>query len=291
MHVVTTPTGQIGRQVVEGLLRAGEPVRVIVRDPSGLSAEVRERVEVVRGSHRELDACMEAFAGADTLFWVVPPTPRADSVVGYYEDSTRAACRAIGARGVKRVVTVSTAGHGIETNAGHLSASLAKDRMIEETGVSFRALQATAFMENLLWQTEAIRHQGAFFWPQPADRVLPVVATRDIAAKATELLLNASWDGRGGVPVVSPDALTPDGMARVVSEVLERPVGYRQLSLDAYREAMIGHGASEAWAQGLVDMAVAQNDGAYDEHHRTAVPSPTGFRQWCEEVLRPAFLA
>ncbi|MFC8513543.1 NAD(P)H-binding protein [Streptomyces sp. NPDC057257] len=291
MLVVTTPTGQIGRQVVDGLLAAGEPVRVIVRDPSRLSPGVRERVEVVRGSHRDLDVCTEAFAGADAVFWVIAPDQRADSVVGYYEDSTRAACRAITALGVKRVVSVSTMGRGIETGAGQLSASVAKDRMIERTGVHHRALRAAGFMENLLWQVAAIRDQGAFFWPQPADRVLALVATRDIAAKATELLLDASWDGQGGVPLVSPDDLTPDGMAQVLSEVLERPVRYQRLPLDAYKQAMIGHGASEAWAQGLVDMAVAQNNGAYDEDHRAATPGPTGFRQWCGEVLKPAVLA
>ncbi|WP_405865486.1 MULTISPECIES: NAD(P)H-binding protein [unclassified Streptomyces] len=291
MLVITTPTGQIGRQVVDGLLDGDEPIRVIVRDPSRLSPRVRERVEVVQGSHRDLDVVMEAFAGADAVFWLVPPDQRAESVEGHYVDYTRAACHAIGSHGVKRVVAISTMGSGIERNAGHLSASVAKDRMIEDTGVSYRALQPPAFMENLLWQVEAIRNQGAFHWPQLGDRVLPCVATRDIAAKAAELLLDDSWGGQNGVPVVSPDALTPEGMAQVVSEVLERPVGYRQAGIEAYRERALQHGASEAWAQGLIDMAVAQNAGAYDEQHRTAQPAPTGFRQWCEVVLRPAFLA
>ncbi|MFI1561909.1 hypothetical protein ACH4ZX_02380 [Streptomyces sp. NPDC020490] len=76
-----------------------------------------------------------------------------------------------------------------------------------------------------------------------------------------------------------------------MSEVLGRPVRYRQATLGDYREAMIRHGASEASAQGLVDMAVAQNNGAYDEEHRTAPPAPTSFRRWCEEVLRSAVLS
>ncbi|MFF4255609.1 NAD(P)H-binding protein [Streptomyces sp. NPDC001663] len=291
MFVITTPTGQIGRQVVDGLLDGDVPVRVIVRDPSRLSPAVRERVEVVRGSHRDLDVVNEAFAGADAVFWVVPPDPNAQSVEGHYVDYTRAACQAIVSHGVQRVVAVSTMGSGIEKNAGHLSASVTKDRMLQDTGVSFRALQPPAFMENLLRQVEAIRNQGVFSWPCPGDRVLASVATRDIAAKATELLLDDSWSGQGGVPVVSPDALTPDGMAQVVSEVLERPVTYRQAGLEAYRATALQYGASEAWAQGLIDMAVAQNAGAYDEQHRSSKPTPTGFRQWCEEVLRPAVLA
>lgn len=50
MIVVTTPTGHIGSQLVLDLLAAGAPVRVIARKPEKLSAEIQNRVEVVRGS-------------------------------------------------------------------------------------------------------------------------------------------------------------------------------------------------------------------------------------------------
>src|SRR2546423_6750776 len=40
MLVITTPTGQIGRQVLGNLLDSGEQLRVIARDPSQLPAEV-----------------------------------------------------------------------------------------------------------------------------------------------------------------------------------------------------------------------------------------------------------
>ena len=70
MIVVTTPTGHIGRQVLENLLDGGEPVRVIVRDPSRLPRSLRERVEVVQGSHGDADIVDRAFAGADAVFWL-----------------------------------------------------------------------------------------------------------------------------------------------------------------------------------------------------------------------------
>ena len=45
-------------------------------------------------------------------------------------------------------------------------------------------------------------------------------------------------------------------------------------------------------AQGLVDMAAAQNDSVYDAEQRAAQStSPTSFRQWCEEMLKPGVLA
>ena len=45
-------------------------------------------------------------------------------------------------------------------------------------------------------------------------------------------------------------------------------------------------------AQGMVDMAAAQNDGFCDtEPHTSQSATPTSFRQWCQKVLKPAVLA
>nr|WP_201380340.1 NAD(P)H-binding protein [Ktedonobacter sp. SOSP1-52] len=75
MIVITTPTGLIGHQVLHNLLNSDEPIRVIVRDPSRLSPREHERVEVVQGSHGDLDVVTRAFTGADSVFWLVPRTP------------------------------------------------------------------------------------------------------------------------------------------------------------------------------------------------------------------------
>src|SRR4051812_25706795 len=100
MLVITAPTGQIGRQVLEKVLEGDRPVRVIARDPAKLPGPVRERVEVVQGTHSDPAVLSEAFAGADTVFWLVPPNARAESVDGYVLGFTRTACEAITQQGV-----------------------------------------------------------------------------------------------------------------------------------------------------------------------------------------------
>src|SRR5213078_2575390 len=150
MIVITTPTGDIGHQVLVNVLDRGEPVRVIARDPSRLPAHTREHVEVVQGSHDDLDAVRKAFAGADSVFWVVPLDPHAESVDAAYVDFTRPACAAFVSGGVRRVVGVSALGRGVTEKAGLVSASLAMDDLIASTGVSYRALTMPSFMENVL---------------------------------------------------------------------------------------------------------------------------------------------
>jgi hypothetical protein len=80
-------------------------------------------------------------------------------------------------------------------------------------------------------------------------------------------------------------------MARIMSDVLEKPVRYQQVPVEAFT-AGLGDRMSEAMAQGMADMMVAKNEGLDNAEPRTPrSTTPTGFRQWCEEVLKPAVLA
>jgi uncharacterized protein YbjT (DUF2867 family) len=125
-----------------------------------------------------------------------------------------------------------------------------------------------------------------------AGRPLPAVATRDVAAAAAALLLDTSWSGQASVPVVSPDNLTPEDMAGVISDTLARTVRYRQVPVADRQAAMLRRGASEAMAQGMADMTEAQNAGIYDAESRDPnSTAPTSFRQWCQDTLKPAVQA
>jgi uncharacterized protein YbjT (DUF2867 family) len=294
MIVITTPTGDIGHQVVENVLESGEPVRVIVRDPARLSPPVRERVEVVQGSHGDADVVGKAFAGADAVFWLVPPDPRAVSLEATYLDFSRPACDAFMNQGISRVVGVSALGRGtpVAGDAGHVTASLAMDDLIAGTGVNYRALTMPSFMDNLLNQVATIKTQGMFFSPVSGDREFPTCATRDIAAVAARLLLDDSWSGQGSVPVLGAEDLSNNDMAQIMTEVLGVPVRFQQIPADVFKARLSGFGMSEAIAQGMVDMVTAKDRGLDNGEPRTPeATTPTTFRQWCEEVLKPAVLA
>ena len=295
MIVITTPTGDIGRQVLGTLLgsasSSGEKLRVIVRDPARLPGPARDRVDVVTGSHADADVVDRAFAGADAVFWVVPPDVHAPSLEAAYSGFTRAAAQAFTAHGVGHVVGVSALGRGTPAagRAGLVTASLAMDDLIASTGVAYRALANPSFMDNLLRQVRSIRDQGVFTGPAAAGRKAPAAATRDIAAAAARLLLDRSWTGAGSVPVLGPADLSPQDMAAIMTEVLGTPVRYQRQSLADFGAALAGHGMGDAFVQGMVDMARAKDEGLDHGVPRTPeTASPTTFRQWCEEVLKPA---
>ena len=294
MIVITAPTGAIGHQVLENVLHGGGgPVRVIARNPDRLPAHVRERVEVVTGSHSDIDVVNRAFAGADAIFWLVPPDPKAQSVHAAYVDFTQPACAAIKRHGVKRVVDIAPLGRGlpIAAHAGLVTASLAMDDLIANTGVDFRALTMPSFMDNILMQLGPIKTKGIFFSPIDGDRKLPACATRDIAAVAARLLLDSSWSGQGHVAVLGPEDLSFNDMAEIMSEVLGKRVRFQQIPFEVYKARFVELGMSEAMAQGMTDMAAAKNEGLDNAEPRTFEnTTPTSFRQWCDTVLKPKYV-
>lgn len=293
MIVVTTPTGDIGHRIVRSLLHAGAPIRVVTRNPLRLAEEVRARAEIVEGSHRDAGVVREAFSGADAVFWLVPPDPKAASVGAAYVDFTRPAVAALKEQGVKRVVSVTALGRGspLADTAGFVTGSLAMDDLITDTGVAFRGLAMPSFMDNIARQALAIRDQGKFFLPISGDLKLPSVATRDIAAVASRWLLDDSWTGQSEVPVLGPENISFNDMAEIISDVLGRTVVYQRISFDAYKARFVQLGMSDAMAQGMTDMAWAKDQGLDLSVKRTPEHStPTSFRQWCEETLKPAVL-
>lgn len=292
MIIITTPTGQLGRQVLERVVDQ-EPVRVIARDPNKLPADLRDRVDVIAGSHRNPDTVRRALVGADAVFWLIPPDPRAESLQAGFVDFTRPAAEAFHDQLVPRVVGVSALGRGtaVAGRAGLVTATLAADDLIAASGVAYRALSLPSFMDNLAWQAESIRVRGMITGPLPGDRRDPTCATRDIADVAARLLLDRTWTGVAEVPVLGPEDLSPDDQAMIISEVIGRPVRYQQVPDDAYRDFMIKSGRTPAMADGMVEMAQAKRAGLDRGVERTpATGSPTTFRQWCEEVLKPAVL-
>ena len=294
MIVITTPTGAVGHQVLDHVLESGQPVRVIARDPSRLSPETQRRAEVVQGSHADSDVVNRAFAGADCVFWLVPPDPKAKSVDAAYVDFTRPACSAFKKQKVKRVVGISALGRGTPwaANAGLVTTSLKMDDLIASSGVSYRAVTNPSFMDNLLRQVESIKKQGVFSLPISGELRQPSACTADIAAVAARLLLDDSWTGVASVPVMGPEDISCNDMAQITSEVLGKRVHFQQIPIAAFRAALLQRGFSEAMAQAYADMWVAYNNGLDTGEPRTPESTtPTTFRQWCERVLKPRVAA
>jgi uncharacterized protein YbjT (DUF2867 family) len=294
MIVITAPTSSIGKKVLSRLLDSYSDVRVIARDASRIEAADRKRVSVVEGSHGDHDVVARATEGADAVFWLIPNNPKASSLDEAYSGFTRPGLAAMRSQGVRRIVSISGLGRGTAQagNAGAVTAMLANDDLIAESGIAHRAVTCPSFFDNLLRQVQSIREKGTFFSPVDLARKLPGCATRDIAATSVRLLLEDAWTGSCHQAVLGPEDLSCEDMASVMTAILGNPVKCVRTDYDAYKQQSIGRGWSEVMAQELTDMFRAKSEGLDNGEARTDQnTTQTSFRQWCEEVLKPAVLS
>ena len=304
MIVITTPTGQIGRQVLGNLLDSGEQLRVIARDPSKLPAEVCKDLDIVEGSHGDAAVVDKAFAGADAVLWLTMRRTKAGTVGPSRLCRLHRARRRGHSRGTasgappppRRVVRESprsrprhSLGRGRETASP--PAALAMDDLIAASGVAYRALANPYFMENTLLQADSIKNQGLFFSPiakaicklaRPSPPATSPPQPRGCCATQAGPVLVRS-------PLLGPEDLSYNDIAKIISEVLGKEVCFRRIMFEAYKDGFIRLGMSDAMAQGYTDLAWAKDQGLDNGVQRTPQKStPTSFRQWSEEVLKPA---
>jgi uncharacterized protein YbjT (DUF2867 family) len=288
MIVVTAPTGQIGGKLVATLLQRDEPVRLIVRNPGRLPAEVRERAEIVVGSHRDRDVLDRALDGADALFWLMPADPSASSPYEAYVTASIPGADAVVRHAVPRVVIVSALGRGSQIYAGHVSASHVMEDLFRSTGAHVRALALPTFMDNILRQTATIE-KGVVSGTLPGDLTMPWIATKDIAALAAEYLLDHTWTGQDSVESLGGEDLSYHDVAEILTDVLGTPIRYQLGDRSAVKEFLTSRGVSEAMARSLMDMDLAGERGINNATLRTTEnTTPTTFREFAEETVKPA---
>ena len=88
---------------------------------------------------------------------------------------------------------------------------------------------------------------------------------------------------------MGPEDLSFNEMAAIMTDVLGRPVRFQQIAGDAFKTRLLSFGMSEAMAQATLDMWTAYGEGLDLGEPRTAASTtPTTFRQWCDDTLKPA---
>lgn len=292
MIVITTPTGDIGARVLDLVLQAGQKVRVIARTPSKLPDRISQKVDVVEGSHADPDVIGRALAGATSVFWLPPGTPTHPSADDAYVEFSRAVCDALPASDVTHVVGISALGRGWPKPAGLVTSSILMDDMIGQTGVNYRALACSSLMENLLRQAGSIRDQGVFYEPTPGDLPLPHVAKADVARVAADLLVAKDWQGVAEIPLLGPEELSFVEIATIMTETLNKPVRFQEIPMEKFAEIVRANGASEGMVQAYVDMLTAKNEGMDTMiTPKSRSETPTDFKTWCQEELRPVVAA
>ncbi|MEO0602777.1 MAG: SDR family oxidoreductase [Myxococcota bacterium] len=257
--LITGATGTIGSKVAQRLITEGERVRVASRDLRRLDGLVARGAEAVPLDLEDPASREAAFAGVERLFLVGPQASadfgdRVAEVVATARDA-----------GVKLIVRLSAVGAHPEAGFVLAREHGRAEQALAASGVPWVSLQPTFFQDNLLtYQRDAIRGQGAFYGASSGGRVA-YVSGDDIAEVAARILREpASHVGRTYV-LTGPEALLDTEVAELVSTVLDRPVRFVDVGLDAYRANLAQAGSPEWMVESMAALETIKAQGFASE--------------------------
>ncbi|GAB3805325.1 NAD(P)H-binding protein [Humibacter antri] len=227
--LVTGATGQVGRHVVQGLLRAGRRVRAVTRDPA--RSMLPSDVDVRAGDLGEPESIASALSGVDRLY-LFP----AGNLTGV--------CAAATAAGVDYVALLSSAsvshGRSDYSSAHHQEA----ERTVLDSGLPHTFLRPTAFMGNdLTWAPEVIA-SGTISTAYPDAATAPV-DERDVAAVAVRALLTPNAVSTA-IEITGPESLSQRRRIELLAQATQRAIRLLELTPDAARQQMGGYLPPEA---------------------------------------------
>ncbi|RWX10313.1 NmrA/HSCARG family protein [Rhizobium leguminosarum] len=218
--LVTGATGNVGRQVVEHLVKRGADVRALVRDPS--KAEFPQGVSVVQGDFLDVDSLRNAMSGVSTLFLLSAVVP---------DEFTQAliALNVARSAGIERIVYLSVIHADVYVNVPHFAGKFGVERMIEQMDFKATILRPAYFIQNDLTVKDVITGYGAY--PMPiGPKGLAMIDVRDIAEIAALELLRREQAAEPlaleRINLVGPETLTGTDIAAIWSDVLARPIHY-----------------------------------------------------------------
>lgn len=293
MYVVFGATGNTGSLVAEALLAKGEKVRAVSRSKERLARLVSRGAEAFQADLVDSVALTHAFDGARAVYFMVPPDHQSTDYRGQQSRVIEAGASALEAARVHYAVTLSSYGADKESGLGPVSGLHGLEtRLNGISGLNVLHFRAGYFMENLLPQVQVIQNFGMTAGPVRADLPLPMIATRDIAAAAADALLKLDFSGHQTRELQGQRDVTYTEVARVVGAAIGKPnLAYVQLPPDQMIQALTAMGMSKNFAELLLEMASAMNDGRMKalEPRSPSNTTPTSVETFVQEVFVPAY--
>ena len=260
--LVTGATGNTGRHVVAELVRRGDHVRALTRNPAAAVERLPAGVELVAGTHAAPESLDAALDGVSRLHVTV--------TAGLAEAGPELVRRAVDA-GVRRITVVWGGWVGPVEQA------------VADSGVEWTRLEPQEFMSNTLTWIDPVRSEGIV--REPYDLPSALVHEADIGAVAAVALLDDGHAGRA-YNLTGPESLTPRERIAILSREIRRDIVFVPITHQQAVDRLTATGVSRADAEYVVGWYAASSEAATTVvdtvEQVTGRPART-FAQWVAE--------
>ncbi len=290
MLVLLGSSGQITTQLAHQLLGTGHAVRVVGRSATALAPLKQAGADIAVGDPGDAAFLERAFAGANAAYTMIPPCYAEPDMRTAQNRIGTAIAQALRKARVPRVVNLSSVGAELAEGTGPIAGLHAQEQRL--AGLSnLLNLRPGAFMENYLAALHPVAAAGVLPGLEAADALMPLVATRDIAAVVARELTQPQKNGT--LILHAPQHATPRDVAAALGQAIGKPdLPYVQSSPEEVKPLLMAQGFSGDAADQLEALARWLSTSPLDS--LTAAPTevqPTTLAMFAREVFAPAHRA
>jgi NAD(P)H dehydrogenase (quinone) len=264
MIAITGATGQLGRLVIQELLRSVPANQIIaaVRTPAKAQDLAALGVQVRQADYAQPATLQAAFAGVDKLLLI------SSSEVGQRAPQHRAVIDAAKAAGVKLIAYTSLL--RADTSALGLAAEHKEtEAALHASGVPFVLLRNGWYAENYAGTVPMAVQHGAVMGSAREGRIA-AASRADYAAAATTALVREGQAGKV-YELAGDTSFTMAEFAAEIASQSGKPVAYVDMPQADYAAALVKVGLPEGFAALLADSdAAAANGGLFDNSGQLA---------------------
>src|SRR6516165_3548180 len=228
--LITGATGDTGGYAIDRLLEQGGEVRALAHVKSDRSEKLRERgVEVVYGDLLDFGQVRAALDGVQRAYFVYPIRPGILQATAYFAQAAKEA-------GVDGIVNMSQVSAREDARSHAATDHWLAERVFDWSGLTVAHIRPTYFAEWLVYVAPMIR-AGLLHVPFGTGKHAPITA--EDQGRVIAGILEDPAKHKGAVyPLYGPVEYTYEETAAVLSQVLGKPVEYKQVPFDAFLAMM-----------------------------------------------------
>jgi len=239
--LITGATGNVSSGILNNLKNSGHTLRALVRNEEKAGALRKQGIDVRIGDLEKPWTLGPAFEGADTVWLLTPPGPRAP------EQSSNGLWAAAQA-GVKYVVRMSAVGAAFNAPTINSRLHALSDAELVASGIPYTILKPHFFAQNLMMAAGSIAQEGAMYMGL-GEAKMGIIDCRDISDFAAHVLTHPGHEGKT-YTLTGPASVNMHQVAAAIGTAIGKPVKYVAVPVEAVGPAMAQMGM-DPWTTNL----------------------------------------